>query len=119
MSVKYQNETIQEIRKLTDGTIAAHSAQLGAHENEPLLVCMDALLRYAKAYKRAYDTPIGNDNVLGHGYIKALVGVRILLDGMGAVAMERSISTDSKDNGVIEALYWECCKVAELDGDNL
>jgi hypothetical protein len=117
--MRYQEETIQEIRKLTDGTIAARSAQLGAHNDEPLLVAMDAMLRYAKAYRRHFDSNVGDDGVLGPCFVDAIKGIRGLLNGDGAVAMEKDITTDSKDNGVIEALYWHCCEVAGLDGDKI
>jgi hypothetical protein len=115
----YQQETIDAIRKIKDGTIAAQEAQLGAHNDEPLLVAMDAMLRHAKAYSAHFVTPIGEDGILGDAYGQAISGIRRLLDGSGGVAMERGMTGDSKDNGVIETLYWECCRVAGLDGDNL
>jgi len=115
--MKLQPETLAEIDRLPKGTISEASMRLGYRESEPLLVAMDVMLRYAKAYRRAYESPVGNDGVLGPEYARAIRGIRALLNGDGAVAMERGITTDSKDNGVIEALYWLCCEAAGLDGD--
>ena len=110
-------ETKQEIDKLTPGTIAAESMRVGRIHDEPLLICMDSLLRYAKAYRKAYAAPVGDDGFLGPCFADAIKGIRGLLNGQGAAAMEHDIFIDSKDNGVIEALYWICCKEAGLDGD--
>lgn len=115
----WQEETEAEFDKVPSGTVAAQSMALGRVGREPLLVAMDAMLRYAKAYRKAFDSPVGDDGFLGSYYTDAISGVRGLLNGDGAVAMERGISTDSKDNGVIESLYWHCCREAGLDGDNL
>jgi len=118
--MRLQKETRDEIARLPKGTMSEASMRLGLDNDEPLLVCMDALLRYAKAYRKAYpDYAIGGDGVLGSCFAGAIKGIRGLLDGDGAVAMERNITTDSKDNGVIEFLFWECCKVAGLDGDEI
>ena len=105
----------------TPGTIASASHQRGMDNAEPLIVAMDSMLRYAKAFERAYGSKVGADGVLGKEYARVISGLRGLLNGNGAVAMERErgITTDSKDNGVIEALYWECCRVSGLDGDNI
>lgn len=121
--MKLQNETINEISKLSvvgaPRTIAEQAMRLGVANDEPLLICMDSMLRYAKAYRKRFEQSLADDYVLGPPFGKAIAGIRFLLNGNGAVAMERDVTTDSKDNGVIEALYWECCKVAGLNGDEL
>lgn len=117
--MKLQPETLAAIAKVPAGTIAAVSMNLGVHESEPLLTAMDAMIRYAKAYRKAYETPVGEDGVLGDYFAHAISGLRKLLNGNGAVAMERGYSTDSKDNGVIESMFWTACDIAGLDGDNL
>lgn len=117
--MRLQEETRQEIKKIPLGTVAAQSMALGRIHNEPLLVAMDGMLRFVKAYAAHYELKLVDDNVLGREYAKVISGLRGLLNGDGAVAMEQNITTDSKDNGVIEALYWECCKVGGFDGDNL
>ncbi len=115
--MRLQPETRLEISKLTPGTVSAQAMALGRVEQEPLLVAMDAMLRYAKAYSTRYESLLGGDGFLSDPYLEAIKGIRALLNGDGAVAMERNISTDSKDNGVIEALYWHCCREAGIDGD--
>lgn len=112
-----QPETLAEIAKLTPGTVAAASMQLGARAHEPLLEAMDAMLRYAKAYSKCYEALLGSDGFLSEPYFEVIKGLRTLLNGNGAVAMERNITTDSKDNGVIESLYWHCCREAGIDGN--
>ncbi len=112
-----QPETRAEIRKLPHGTVSEASMRLGVANNEPLLVAMDAMLRYAKAYSTRNEALLGSDRFLSDPYFEAIKGIRALLNGDGAVAMERNITTDSKDNGVIESLYWHCCREAGIDGD--
>ena len=117
---QYQTETmaaLDHLRKTAHGTVAEESMRQGYQENEPLLVAMDSMIRYAKAYRNAYDSRIGEDGVLGCEFFAAISGLRRLLNGQGAVAMERDISTDSKDNGTLESLYWTACDLAGIDGD--
>lgn len=120
--MKFQEETHDAMNKLAataPNSIALQSMSLGVRENEPLLVAMDAMIRYAKAYRKAYESPVGDDMVLGPQFADVIAGLRALLNGDGAVAMERGITTDSKDNGTLESLYWTACEIAGLDGDSL
>ena len=115
----YQLETqhiLNALDKSPRRTVAQEAMRLGAHEHEPLLVAMDALLRYAKAHERRFESKLGEDYVLGPAWFDALKGVRALLNGDGAVAHERGVTTDSKDNGALEALYWKACDIAGMDG---
>lgn len=112
-------ETRTAIDRLTRGTVSAHTMAIGRVYKEPLLVSMDAMLRYAKAFEHAYGFKLGEDRVLGECFAEAIKGLRGLLDGQGAVAMERGLTSDSKDNGLIEEIFWQCCEVAGLDGDTL
>lgn len=114
-----QVETIAALGKIPAGTVAHQSARLGVYEGEPLLVSMDAMLAYAKAYKAAYGSPVGDDGVLGPQFGQVIAGLRALLNGNGAVAMRRGITTDSKDNGSIETMYWDACRIAGMDGNSL
>lgn len=116
--MRLQLETRREIEKLPPGTVSEASMRLGVVNHEPLLVAMDALLRYAKAYSTHHEELLGSDHVLAPCFKEAIQGIRGLLNGDGAVAMERDITTDSKDNGVIEALYWHACREAGIDGDS-
>lgn len=115
----YQPETVTEMAKVSPACVSGASMRLGAENAEPLLVCLDSMLRYARAYKARFGDPVGEDGFLGDEVGKVLAGLRALLNGDGAVAMERDRTTDSKDNGVCEALYWHCCAAAGLDGETL
>ncbi len=88
---------------------------LGYANGEPLLHILDGLLRYAKAYRVRFDGPLENDYVLGPAWLDTAKGVRALLNGDGAVAMERGITTDSKCNGVLEDIFWAAIKAAGFE----
>lgn len=120
MQFKYnaQPETLDELGKLTPNTVSHQSAWIGYNHGEPLLVAMDAMLRYAKAYATANESLIGGDGFASDPFKQAIQGIRALLNMDGGVAFERDRNTDSKDNGVIEALYWHACREAGIDGDD-
>jgi hypothetical protein len=106
ISVRLQPETSKAIDKVPVGTMAEQSMNLGLVAAEPLLLAMDGLIRYAKAYTRRFEGQLADDYVLGPEWLNAAKGIRGLLNGNGAVALEKGISTDSKDNGVIEEMFW-------------
>jgi hypothetical protein len=108
-----------ESAKLTPGTIAARSMQLGTSGGEPLAVIFQSLLRYAAAHEKRHETKLSEDYMMGPYFLAALLGVRNLLCGDGAVAMERGITTDSKDNGVLEAMFWHCMAAAGYGEDDI
>jgi hypothetical protein len=132
-----QPETNHEASKLTAGTRALEEHCLGVNQGEPLLYAMDGLLRYAKAYQRAYGLsqrlntwaglPAGDpdaraladDYALGPQWLAAAKGLRGLLNGQGAVAMELGLSSDSKDNGVIEGIFWAALGAAGFKESDL
>lgn len=114
-----QNETLTAMEKVPKGTVAEASQRLGLTYNEPLLIAMDGLLRYAKAYRLRIGSPLANDGFLGEPWLEAAKGIRALLNGDGAVAMERGITTDSKDNGVIEEMFWTALKIAGFEEKDL
>lgn len=105
MVYSLQNETREVQAKIPANSVDAQSHSRGSSRGEPLIVMMDALLRYAKAYQKRYDNPIAEDEVIGVTWIIALDSVRALLNGDGAVAMEEGYTTDSKCNGALESLY--------------
>jgi len=110
-----QEESRAALAKVIDErpmVVSGQAMRRGLDGNEPLLLCLDGLLRYARAYQARYETPLCADYVLGPAWLDAIKGVHGLLDGDGAVAMERGISTDSKDNGALEAIYWAARTVA-------
>jgi hypothetical protein len=104
--MRYQSETLGQLNRVPEGTVSKQSMNLGMANDEPLLVAMDAMLRYAKAYRKEYRSNLAEDGVLGIEYLQAINGLRGLLNGNGAVAMEKGITTDSKDNGALEAIFW-------------
>lgn len=109
---RYAPETIAECNKLTPGTIAEQAHKLGMERGEPLIIAMDALLKYAQAYRDHFESNLANDMVLGDEWLASLKGIRGLLNGDGAIGMIRNISTDTKDNGCVEAMFWTALKTA-------
>ena len=108
----YQSETIEQYLKLEKGSMAFAAHTKGLKENEPIIIAMDAMIRYAKAYSKAYDISLSCDYVLGQNWLEIVKGIRGLCDGDGAVAMENEITTDSKDNGCIEGMFWDALNIA-------
>lgn len=107
-----QLETLEACAKLNRKTVAAQSNMLGRDNQEPLLFSMDGALRYAKAYEKRFESKLCDDYVLGPAWLSWVKGLRALLNADGAVAMERGITTDSKDNGVIESIFWSAMSAA-------
>lgn len=117
MIVELQPETRRELARIPKGTVAEDDAQYGQRYQEPLLVAFDAMLRYAKAYRKAYDGPLGDDSFLGPLFSDVIRGLRGLLNGQGAAAMETGRGTDSKDNSMLEHLFERICDIAGLEAD--
>ena len=109
---RYTVETIAHANKLTVGTVAEQAHKYGMEHGEPLLVAMDALFKYANTYWRVHNNQLASDGVLGATWLDAVKGIRALLNGNGQIAMARNITTDTKDNGCIESLFWDALKVA-------
>lgn len=119
MQITYslQSETVKAIAGVPAGTVDAQSTRLGVNHGEPLLVAIDALISYAKAHEIRYESKLVEDRILGVEFKDALFALHGLLDGMGAVAMRRGVTTDSKSNGVLESMYWSACAAAGIDGN--
>lgn len=64
LSLSLQLETLTAMDKINSGTIAYQSNQTGIRHAEPLIIAMDGLLRYAKAYKRRFYGELAKDYVL-------------------------------------------------------
>ena len=110
--VHFQSESVAAMDKVPAGTVASQSLCRGIVGAEPLLIAMDGLLRYAKAYEKRFEGKLAADYVLGDEWLAVAKGIRALLNGDGAVAMERGITTDSKDNGVVEEMFWAALSAA-------
>ena len=117
--LRYEPETRAAFAAVPHGTVAKDSHGLGLDGCEPLIVILDSLIRYAKAYERRMGQPLADDGVLADCWLDCAKGVRGLLDGDGALAMEANRSTDSKDNGACETMFWSALRLAgyqEFDG---
>ncbi len=117
--MKYQQETTDELNKLDPKSLAFYSHSIGLNEHEPLIICMDALLRYAKAYGKRFGSDLAEDYFLGKEWLNAIVGIRNLLNGDGAVAMENNITTDTKNNGCIEGMFWSALDIAGFTEEDI
>lgn len=105
-------QTARSVSSLKPGTIAAQSHHLGESCAEPLYVIPRLAHRYAVAHEIRFGSKLAEDYVLGPAWLEMVKGARALLNGDGAVAHERGITTDSKDNGVAEAMFWDCLEAA-------
>lgn len=116
---KYSPETIAQANSLPVGTVAEHAHKYGMENGEPLIVAMDCLLKYAEAYRQRFDSNLVDDYVLGPIWLDAIKGIRGLLNGDGVVAMKKDISTDTKDNGCVESMFWSAMKMAGYEGKDI
>lgn len=119
---RYSGEAIAHANKLPLGTVAEREHKAGMLNGEPLLVAMDCLLKYAEAYRHCFERNLSEDYVLGLEWLSAASGIRGLLNGYGALALIQERTTDSKDNGCIESLFWDALAIAgftEADLDKL
>lgn len=112
---RYTHETIAHANRLSVGTVSEHAHKYGMEAGEPLLIAMDALLKYAQTYRRKFESPLAQDGVLGVYWLEAVKGIRGLLNGDGQLAMAKDITTDTKDNGCIESMFWGALKAAGFD----
>lgn len=115
----YTLSTQEAAAKIGPGTVSEASHRSGMLNAEPLIVLMDGLLKYANCYAARFEAKLVNDYVLGPEWLAAAKGVRGLLNGDGAVAMNRRISTDSKDNGAVESVFWSAMEAAGFTESDL
>ena len=116
---RYAAETIAAANKLPIGTVQEGAHKLGMEYGEPLIVMMDCLVKYAEAYKDRNGQVLAADGVLGDLWLNAARSVRGLLNGDGVIAMRRNISTDTKDNGAIESMFWDGMGIAGYSEQDL
>jgi hypothetical protein len=115
---KYQSETLAASESLFSK--APHSVSTLEHRrgivnHEPCIVILDSCIRYAKAHRVRYESPVAEDYVLGPAFEQVLEGVRTLLDGNGALSNELDSTNDSKSNGVCSSLLQECLKLGGFE----
>ena len=118
-TANYQTETLDAYSQIKPGTISAQAHRTGLEGREPLIVILDALLSYAKSYRDRYELKLSTDGVLGPEWLAAASGIRGLLNGDGAIAMTQGITTDSKDNGACEAVFWAAMDAAGFTEEDL
>jgi hypothetical protein len=106
ITVALRPETVSAHNSITLGTQAEASVNLGANNGEPLLVIMDGLLAYAQDHQAQFGSKLADDYFLGPEWLSAATGIRSLLNGNGAIANRFNKSTDSKDNGALESVFW-------------
>ncbi len=112
-------EAAIHLRYIAPGTIAEHSHALGMRKAEPLIIAFDALIKYAKSYEKRWERKLAEDYVLGPEWLASLQGLRGLLNGDGAVAYDMDRSTDSKDSGACESLFWSAMEIAGFKEEDL
>ena len=126
--IAWQPETIaalDHLRQTSPGTVALQGAETGQRMAEPLLVMMDQAIRYAKAYRAEFDRPLASDYTAAPELSGILSGIRGLLNFDGAALWEANANSgthrtaDTKNNGMIESLFWTACDIAGLDGNDL
>lgn len=116
---KYSPETITAANKLGLNTVDEQAHKKGMLEGEPLTVALDCLLKYAEAYRIRFESPLSDDGVLGDYWLDALKGLHGLLNGDGAIALRRGITTDSKSNGAMESVYWSAIEMAGFSQESV
>ena len=100
-------DKIGELReKIPRGTVAHSAHSLGVADMEPLTRGLEDAVRFAVAYEKRFGGKIASDgSILGDSFREWIEGLHGLLNGDGCVAMERNITTDSKDNSYCEDVY--------------
>ena len=120
--IAFQAETLaalDHLRQTCPGTVALRDAETGFALGEPLLIVADQCIRYAKAYAARFEQTIGEDYVCKPEFSGILSGFRGLLNFDGAAKWEGAKTTDTKDNSMIESLYWTACEIAGIDGEEI
>lgn len=107
-----QPETLEAFERIPKGTISHKAHQVGIRSFEPLIFALDGMIRYAKSHADRFGSNLSEDYVLGPKFLSTVQGLRGLLDGNGAVAHEMGYTTDSKDNGACEAMFWAAMNAA-------
>lgn len=110
-TVKFRNQIPAGVNR--------QSHELGIANCEPIIIMLDALYQYAAAYKKRYDSTLSTDYVLSVGWLDAMRGLKVLFDGDGALAMANDISTDTKDNGACDKMFWAAMTIAGYKEDDL
>lgn len=115
----YQHETTLVHNALPVDSVARRENHNGMMRNEPIIIMLDSLLRYARAYRKRFEHNVADETALKEYFVGALTGVRGMLSWQGAVANELGHSRDSKDNGAMDQLFFLVTKEAGLTEEDL
>lgn len=117
---QYQSETLAVFTafesKFKDNQHALQEHRKGVLHNEPIYIMADALIAYAKAYKKRFDQL--DDYVIQ--YFKPMCYCILQLCNIqGAYALRMGMTHDSKDNSVVCDLIEKACEIAGIDYQEL
>jgi hypothetical protein len=99
--MKYSAQHAAAFAKITPGTVAHQTHRAGMLMEEPVTVAMDALLQYAERHEKWFGSKLSEDYFLGPEWLKAITGVRALLNGTGQF-----------DGGTLESVFWSAMDAA-------
>ena len=116
---RWQSETVGRMESVPANVVSGNAHRIGMGATEPIIMILDALIRYAKAHEKRFESKLAQDYVLGVEWLAMAKGARALLNGDGAVAHERGLNTDSKDNGACEAMFWDALEIAGFGQEDL
>lgn len=112
-------EAYKRLQKIAYQSVAFGEMREGYLGNEPLFISLDCAIRYAKAYRTHYERPLKEDYVLGSEFLSWITGLRGLLNGQGAIALEKGWTKDSKDNGTLEFMFWSAMNLGGFTEEDL
>lgn len=116
---RYSAEAVTAANKIPLGCVNEKAHKDGMLNGEPLTIAMDCLVKYAEAYQIRFEQKLSEDYVLGPEWLKAATAIRALLNGDGAIALKNGITTDSKDNGCIEDMFWSALALAGFGQEDI
>ena len=93
--------TVRAGESISAGTVAHQEHNRGMKLGEPLIVALDAFIRYASSHEKRFGSKLAEDYVLGPAWARAIYATRELLNGEGM-----------KDNGACESMYWAALELA-------
>lgn len=113
MSRDYSHAMMSATRRLVLGSLEWKEQKLGLDCGEPVLVILDALWRYAAAFRvHTGGRGLLANDPLGVEWLAALKGIAGLVRMKGAVAMDLGHLTDSKSQWVCGEMIARCLEEA-------
>lgn len=121
--MNYQQETLTIFKQFehlfNDNQSALSVHLLGKRMGEPFYVMADGLIRWAKAHEKYYGSPLGKDYYCRPLFIAIAYALTQAGSTIGVIALDKGITTDSKDNSVLFNLVMEACRIAEINSEEL